>query len=54
MAEYEKSRYMLVHDDPVLWHRVKIMVAARKTSIKAVLIKALEEAVEKFEEEIEI
>jgi len=53
MAE-EKYRYMLVHDDHVLWHRVKIMVAARKTTIKAVLIKALEEAVDKFEEEVDL
>ena len=53
MAE-EKYRYMLVHDDSVLWHRVKIMVAARKTTIKAVLIKALEEAVDKFEEEVDL
>lgn len=50
MAE-EKYRYMLVYDDPVLWHRVKVMVAERKTTIKAVLIGALEKAVDEFEEE---
>ena len=50
----EKYRYMLVHDDAVLWHRVKVMVAARKTTIKAVLIEALEKAVDKFEEEADL
>lgn len=52
--EGEKYRYMLVHDDPVLWHRVKVMVASRKTTIKAILIETLEKAVDEFEEELDL
>lgn len=43
--------YMLAHDDPVLWYRLKVMVATKKTSIKAVILDALEKAVNDFEEE---
>ena len=42
--------YMLMHNDPELWEKLLILVAKKKTNIKALILKLLREEIKKNEE----